>query len=207
MILLVAKHDRRLRIEVGYGLEGAIPDARAKRIIERRIVPRLKGGDFVGGVTAGVDALIILMRGEELPSPIRNPFDDHEESVFIFAVMGALFGFVGLLMAFMDGPRRFSVILGLAWLIALIANIALFFWPGVGWPLIVHEAIFMGFGMLAFMLGMVGGLGGGSSGGGSSSGFGSSPGSGGGSSFSSGGGSSFSGGGGGFGGGGASGSW
>lgn len=69
LILLVAKDDRAVRIEVGYGLEGVIPDAIAKRVIEATIVPRFKAGDFGGGIDAGVDQLIRLVDGEPLPAP------------------------------------------------------------------------------------------------------------------------------------------
>src|SRR5204863_5482843 len=54
VLLVVAKDDRKLWIEVGYGLEGVLPDATAKRIIEEEIVPRFKQGDYYGGVSAGV---------------------------------------------------------------------------------------------------------------------------------------------------------
>ena len=60
VLLVVAKNDRRLHIEVGYGLEGILPDAIAKRIIDDDIVPRFKENDFYGGVRAGVDR---IMRG------------------------------------------------------------------------------------------------------------------------------------------------
>lgn len=70
VILLVAKNDRSLRIEVGYGLEGAINDALAGRIIREQIAPRFKADDFDGGVTAGVDAIIGRIQGEELPPPV-----------------------------------------------------------------------------------------------------------------------------------------
>ena len=66
---MVAKDDRRLRIEVGYGLEGAIPDSVAKRVIEERITPRFREGDFSGGIRDGVDQLIRLAEGEKLPPP------------------------------------------------------------------------------------------------------------------------------------------
>jgi uncharacterized protein len=69
LILIVAKDDRRLRIEVGYGLEGAIPDSVAKRVIDERITPRFRDGDFYGGVRDGVDQLIKLAEGEKLPPP------------------------------------------------------------------------------------------------------------------------------------------
>jgi uncharacterized protein len=67
LILIVAKDDRRLRIEVGYGLEGVIPDSLARRVIDERITPRFKEGDFYGGVRDGVDQLIKLAEGEKLP--------------------------------------------------------------------------------------------------------------------------------------------
>ena len=69
LILVVAKDDRRLRIEVGYGLEGAIPDSVARRVIDERITPRFRDGDYYGGVRDGVDQLIKLAEGEKLPPP------------------------------------------------------------------------------------------------------------------------------------------
>lgn len=71
VLLLIAKADRTLRIEVGQGLEGAIPDAVAKRIIEEQMLPRLRAGDFAGGVEAGIDAILGLIRGENLPAPAQ----------------------------------------------------------------------------------------------------------------------------------------
>ena len=75
LLLVIAKEDRTLRIEVGYGLEGAVTDAQANRIIEEQIVPRFAQGDFAGGVQAGVDSLINLVRGEALPPPVIKPAD------------------------------------------------------------------------------------------------------------------------------------
>jgi uncharacterized protein len=69
VLLLVAKDDRRVRIEVGYGLEGAIPDALARRIIAEAIAPRFRQGDFFGGLEAAVAELARLIDGESLPEP------------------------------------------------------------------------------------------------------------------------------------------
>jgi len=69
VLVLVAKDDHKLRIEVGYGLEGAIPDLYAKRIISEVISPKFKQGEFFGGLDAGVDKLIGLIEGEPLPAP------------------------------------------------------------------------------------------------------------------------------------------
>src|ERR1700737_961092 len=68
-ILVVAKDDRRLRIEVGYGLEGALPDVTTKRIIDEIITPKFRSGDFSGGISAGVDRIIGVIDGEPLPAP------------------------------------------------------------------------------------------------------------------------------------------
>jgi uncharacterized protein len=68
-ILLVAKNDRRMRIEVGYGLEGVLPDAIAKRIIEETIAPHFKQGDFYGGIDAGLEQMMKVIDGEPLPEP------------------------------------------------------------------------------------------------------------------------------------------
>lgn len=72
LLLLIAKDDRRLRIEVGYGLEGSIPDAIAKRVIAETITPHFKRGDFPGGIEAGINQLISLVEGEPLPPPIET---------------------------------------------------------------------------------------------------------------------------------------
>lgn len=67
-ILVVARNDRAVRIEVGYGLEGALNDAAVKRIIDDIIVPRFKQNDYAGGISAGVDGMIKVIDGEPLPN-------------------------------------------------------------------------------------------------------------------------------------------
>ena len=64
VILLIFKNDRKVRIEVGYGLEGALPDATARMIIQREITPSFRQGDFDGGVTRAVNAMIQATKGE-----------------------------------------------------------------------------------------------------------------------------------------------
>src|SRR6195256_1003476 len=68
-LVVVAKDDHKLRIEVGYGLEGALPDVTAKRIIDEVITPKFKRGDFTGGISDGVDRIIRVVDGEPLPAP------------------------------------------------------------------------------------------------------------------------------------------
>lgn len=68
-LLLVAKDDRTLRIEVGRGLEGVMPDATANRIIAEIIVPAFKSGDFAGGIAAGLERMLTVIDGEPLPAP------------------------------------------------------------------------------------------------------------------------------------------
>jgi len=69
VILVVAKSDRKVRIEVGYGLEGALPDATCKQIIENFITPEFRTGNFDAGVQAGIEAILKKLSGEELPRP------------------------------------------------------------------------------------------------------------------------------------------
>ena len=96
VLLLVAKDDRAVRIEVGYGLEGVITDAASKRIIEEIIVPRFKEGQFAAGIDQGANALAGLIRGEPLPSPEPGwTFARLEDAgsvamVFVFVVGGIL---------------------------------------------------------------------------------------------------------------------
>ncbi len=72
VILVVAVNDRRLRLEVGYGLEGVLPDAIAKRIISDYIVPRFRSQDYGGGILAGVDAVLKVIKKEPLPASSRR---------------------------------------------------------------------------------------------------------------------------------------
>ena len=77
-LLLVAKGDRRLRIETRYGLEGPLPDAIAKRIIAEVIAPLFKHGDFFGGIDAGVDRILKVIDGEPLPAPQKQGYNEDE---------------------------------------------------------------------------------------------------------------------------------
>lgn len=72
ILLLVAKDDRRYRVEVGYGLEGAVPDVAAARIQREYIGPHFKRGDFFGGISAGVQRLTQLIDGEALTLPTSS---------------------------------------------------------------------------------------------------------------------------------------
>ena len=72
VLLTVAKNDHHVRIEVGRGLEGAIPDAASARIIREYITPKFRSGDFFGGINDAVDALSKLIDGEPLPPPLEN---------------------------------------------------------------------------------------------------------------------------------------
>lgn len=198
VLLLVARDDRRLRIEVGYGLEGAIPDARARQVIDEFIAPRFRQGDFAGGIEAGVDALARLIDGEELPAPARARAGEEQAGTdWVAALLFAFF--VGLILRQMFG-RVIGSAAG-----ALFGGIGMSN-LGAGMPLAI------GAGLVVFLVLLsIGGGGMGRTGahtwrsgpGGFPGGFG------GGGGFPRGGGSGggFRGGGGGFGGGGASGRW
>ncbi|WP_414674720.1 TPM domain-containing protein [Lysobacter sp.] len=72
VLLVVAKDDRRVRIEVGYGLEGAIPDATSARVIQEYLVPKFRANDYAGGITDASAALVKLIDGEPLPAPMAD---------------------------------------------------------------------------------------------------------------------------------------
>ena len=195
-ILVIAKDARALRIEVGYGLEGALNDAVSRRIIDDIIVPRFKTGDFGGGVDAGVDAMLRVIDGEPLPEPPAASFAQENPLgllplVFFAALMVG--GIMRALLGRAKGAFATSGLLGIAaWLLSgtlLLAMLAALF---------------------GFVLTLVGGrMGSGWQGGRGRYGSYGAPGWGQGppGGWGSGGGGGFSGGGGGFGGGGASGRW
>jgi uncharacterized protein len=96
VVLVVAVDDRRMRFEVGYGLEGAVPDALARRIIAEVIAPSFYEGDYAGGLDAGLDALIGVIDGEPLPVPVARepavePFTSLPLIVVLAVVVAPLF--------------------------------------------------------------------------------------------------------------------
>jgi uncharacterized protein len=93
-ILVVAKDDRTVRIEVGYGLEGALNDATCKRIIEELIIPHFRQQDFAGGVSAGVQRMLRVIDGEPLPAAASNQGEDAVANLTWIIVAGAMLGFV-----------------------------------------------------------------------------------------------------------------
>jgi uncharacterized protein len=72
VLVLIAIDNRKMRIEVGYGLEGAISDLYAKRIIKKTLTPKFKQGDFAGGIAAATDQIIGLIDCEPLPAPSKK---------------------------------------------------------------------------------------------------------------------------------------
>src|SRR5512135_1201311 len=92
VLLLIAKDDHRLRIEVGYGLEGALNDATAKRIVSDVISPYFKRGEFYAGIDAGVSAIIKVIEGEPLPPPEQRPSAPSRSGNSLEHMLGA--GFV-----------------------------------------------------------------------------------------------------------------
>ena len=176
-ILVVAKNDRALRIEVGYGLEGALNDATSKRIISETILPPFKQQDFYGGITAGVGQIIRVVDGEPLPVPgktpggaIRGIGNIQQYAPFLFILALAVGGVLRATLGKVPG----SLVTGGA--VAVVA-----------WFMVGALSMALVAGVLALFVTLLsGGMGGGRGGRG---------------------GGGFSGGGGGFGGGGASGRW
>src|SRR2546427_12779803 len=110
VILVVAKNDRKLRIEVGRGLEGAIPDGIANRVITEVITPRFKANDFYGGVAAGTDALMKLIEGEGLPAPRSGVIVDGVHRAIDFQTIFLLF--VALVLTGAIFGRLFGRVIG-----------------------------------------------------------------------------------------------
>jgi uncharacterized protein len=206
-ILLIARDDRKLRIEVGYGLEGVMPDAIASRIIREVITPRFRSGDFAGGIEAGVDAILKVTQGEKLPErapPASGPAASRGASIMTILLITAMLAlFIGMTRRRLLGGALGGAASG------LIAT--LFGSGGFGFVLLLAIAVGALLGAIGSSMAAGsastqwtggprrrrGGWGGGVFPGGY----------GGGGGFGGGGGGGFSGGGGGFGGGGASGSW
>jgi uncharacterized protein len=100
ILLLIAKDDRKARIEVGYGLEGAVPDALASRIIREYLTPKFRQGDFFGGIKDSLQALTKLIDGEILPEPMTSDQQGSQPD-FVFAgiigfFIGAIAGATGM---------------------------------------------------------------------------------------------------------------
>lgn len=98
LLVLVAKDDRRVRIEVAKALEGAVPDLAAKQIIDNAIRPAFKAGDYAGGLNAAIDQLAARVRGEALPAPDAKARRPHSSGGFGGAGWDqlALFFFIGV---------------------------------------------------------------------------------------------------------------
>jgi uncharacterized protein len=190
VLLLVAVQDRRARLEVGYGLEGAVPDALARRVIAEQLAPKFRDGDFAGGIDAGVDALIGLVDGEPLPEPAARAPD-----VEPWGALPVLLVFAAFLAPVFR--RIFGTLFGS---LALGAGAAFVVWFVSS---VIFASVLVGGMVFVFALA---GIGGGAGRWASRGPFGGMPGGFGGG-FGGGGGGGFSGGGGRFGGGGASGGW
>lgn len=91
VLLLVAKNDRTLRIETGYGLEGALPDAIARRIIDEGITPKLKHGNFFGGLQTGIRQIISVIEGEPLPVPAQQSIESAGTNLVLENIIPVLF--------------------------------------------------------------------------------------------------------------------
>ena len=89
VLLFAALNDRKVRIEVGYGLEGALPDALAGQIIRREIAPRFRENDYYGGIRAGVEAIMAATKGEYQAEPAAG--QGHQGSPALFLVIVVLF--------------------------------------------------------------------------------------------------------------------
>ena len=196
-LLLVAKDDRAVRIEVGYGLEGVLPDVLANRIVDQVVVPRFRSGDFFGGIREAIERMIALIEGEPLPEPAQG-----QRGVPSANGLGNALPLL-LLLVFV-GSTVLRGMLGRFGGASVTAGIA----AAIVWFLTSTLIIAIGAAVIAFVIALLGGGGGGGWANPRRRGWGGYSGGGwGGGGWSGGGGGGWSGGGGGFGGGGASGRW
>lgn len=132
IIVIVAKNDRTLRIEVGYGLEAVIPDAIAKRIIEETIMPHFRQGNFFDGLSAGSESLGRLIAGEALPEAAPGTTSDDDiplALLFLAAILAPLarilFGMTGsVLAAAIAGYLAYTLVA--SWVAAFMAALVVF---------------------------------------------------------------------------------
>ena len=170
-LLLIAKDDRTLRIEVGYGLEGVLNDATAKRIVSDVITPPLRQGNYFGGVSAGVEQMMRVIDGEPLPEPKRGaaglPVGQNIGQLVPVLFVGALVlgGVLRKALGRIPGALVTGGLLGLAgWFLAgalfaaVLAGGAAFLITLLGVGLGRHGGMYAG--------GLYGGMGGGRHGGG-----------------------------------------
>ncbi|MBX2992220.1 MAG: TPM domain-containing protein [Bacteroidetes bacterium] len=87
ILLLIAKDDRKLRIEVGYGLEGVLPDGLAGTIIRREITPHFRDGDYYAGIKAGAEAIILATRNEHKADKRKDDNEDTVGAIIIFLLL------------------------------------------------------------------------------------------------------------------------
>ncbi len=127
ILLVVARDDRRVRIEVGYGLEGAIPDATSMRVIQEYLVPRFRQDDYAGGIVQATAALVGLIDGEPLPPPMASQRGQSREgggSGWLFAVVAAFIvaqvarGVLGRAPRMVRGLGAGAAAGGVAWLLS-----------------------------------------------------------------------------------------
>jgi uncharacterized protein len=164
-IMVVAKNDRAVRIEVGYGLEGALNDATANRIIREAVLPRFREGDFYGGINAGVDRMMRVIDGEPLPEPAApqpQVGGGLGQSLPILLMLGLVVGGVlrRMLGRVFGSVTAGGVVGGIAWLLVGALGIALF--AGV---IAFIFTLIGGGGRRGFYGGFPGGFGGGRGGG------------------------------------------
>jgi len=128
VLLLLALRERKVRIEVGYGLEGTLTDLRSAHIIRQEIVPRFRSGDLPGGIAAGVQAILNTIEGtykaeEVLPGYGRS---GQEQTAFEYVIIGIVVGtLAGIVLS--HGLQRTRALLGslLAFLVAQFASVGL----------------------------------------------------------------------------------
>lgn len=151
LLLIIAKDDRKLRIEVARALEGAVPDLAAKRVIDQAIAPRFKQGDFAGGIDAGLNQIFALIRHEDLPAPVQGAGSEQTMPLKDMVITGGFLLFMaGAMARNIFGPvGAGSVVVG-----AITAALS----GGVSWLFMGSQSFTLWAAICGLVLGFMGGF-------------------------------------------------
>jgi uncharacterized protein len=148
VLFLIAYNDRKMRLEIGYGLEGVIPDAKAKQILDDYVKPYFKKGEFYKGIYTCIDILIKLIQKEPLPEPKQDKDGTDVGGLIMTYIFAFIFHFIPIYHSFTKSKLRGIIIsiLDVILIILLINLLEISFFDGIiigGFLLIIIYATFI----------------------------------------------------------------
>ncbi len=131
VLLIVAPNERKVRIEVGYGLEGALPDVTSKTIIQNDILPLFKKGSYYDGVNSGIDKIILAVKGEYTPA--RSTNESSSIGFILFPILFIAIIFINAMPKDKDSKKRIipAIITGsiagaISWMMFFVLGVSVF---------------------------------------------------------------------------------